>query len=131
MSNTFVWNITCTEPIQETDTYEFDIIPAWEKTYFVMWEIDISSSEEVLEYFKKEFWEIEFHDISISTEDELEIWGQDYEQWVYEVVSFQGPEVDMEGICKRFEGTQEVISIRQAEPSERFWNRVIKVDFLY
>jgi hypothetical protein len=78
-----------------------------------------------------ELWEFKNHDISISTEDKIEIINVAYEEWIYEVATFEWEEVTFAEIMDRFADFEEVISIREAELSQKFWNKTIKVDFVY
>ena len=50
---------------------------------------------------------------------------------LYEVASFESPEMDMRNIVERFQDSFEVICVREAEESEKFGNRIIKADFIY
>jgi hypothetical protein len=50
---------------------------------------------------------------------------------LYEVASFESPAADLRDIVDRFQDSFEVICIREAEESEKFGNRIIKVDFIY
>lgn len=111
---------------------DLDIIPAGEKTFFIMWaDEDIKSSSDVVWYLEKNIGEVAFHDISIESEDTLEILSSEYEEWVYECVSFEGPETSFEDVLERFADSWEVICVREAENSWKYGNRVIKVDFVY
>lgn len=127
----FAGNVTFknTVSLQELD---LDIIPAGEKTFFIMWaDEDIKYSSDVVWYLEKNIGEIAFHDISIESEDTLEILSSEYEEWVYECVSFEGPQTSFEDILERFAESWEVICVREAENSWKYGNRVIKVDFVY
>ena len=98
---------------------------------FVFWDTKIENSDDLLKDFEN-YWEIISHDISISTEDNMNILNIDFDsEWLYELASFEWPEVDMRDILERFLDTFEVISVREAEESIKFWNRIVKVDFVY
>ncbi len=133
--NTFAWNITLKINSKIPSDFWYDYIESlsidWWKNLFIFWETEIKTSEELLEFFRKELWEIKNYDISISTEDKIELLPYDYEEWIYEVVSFQWEQIDFNEIKSRFEEHDAIFSIREAEKSEKFWNRVIKVDFVY
>ena len=133
--NLIVWNFTLKGNKQVPKTFDFDIIESisktWNKIIYFFWEIEISSSKDFLKYLQKEFWEILNYDISISTEDKIELLPYDYEEWIYELVSFEWEEVNFEEILERFKEHDAIFSVREAEISKRFWNRVIKVDFVY
>ncbi len=130
--NIFAGSFSLKDTTTEIENSDFDLVSAENGTYFCMGEIELGTSKEVLEYFTKEFGEILCYDISISTEDEIEICSEEYfTDGVYECVSFEGASIDIETLSERFEWVDEVISIRQAEQSKRHNNRIIKVDFLY
>jgi hypothetical protein len=132
--NQFAWNFTV-KWNTTVNLLEYDYIESftkdWDKNIFVFWETNSKTSEEKIKFFEEKFWELLNYDISISTEDKIEIFSWDYEEWVYEVVSFEWEQVDFNEIKDRFNEVDEVVSIREAEISNKFWNRVIKVDFVY
>lgn len=100
-------------------------------TLFIFGQTKIQSSEEIIKSYEK-FGEIFSYDISISTEDNIAILNTDYEKdGLYEVAVFEWPEIDYKDIIGRFDEMFEVICVREAEESEKFWNRIVKVDFIY
>ena len=133
--NTFAWNITLKGNKQIPENFEYDYIESlsktWDKNLYVFWETKINSSQELVDFFKENLGELINWDISISSEDKIELLPYDYEEWIYEVVSFQWEQIDFNEIKSRFEEHDAIFSIREAEKSEKFWNRVIKVDFVY
>lgn len=114
---------------------EFDYVENfskdWNKVVFIFGETDVKKSEDLVEALVKKLWFIKYFDISISSEDKLEILNDTYEEWIYELVTFEWEDVDFKEIKERFIDTPEVISIRESDVSEKFWNRKIKVDFVY
>lgn len=129
--NTFAWNLQLKSWDIDPQAYDFDIVEAWNRTYFVMGEIDISTSKGVVEYLTETLGELARYDISISTEDLIDVFAEWYDDGVYEVVSFEWADVVFENISERFDGVDEVCVVREAGKSEIFWNTIIKVDFLY
>jgi len=127
----FAGNITLKEGTIDIEKQDMDIVQVWEKTYFLFWEIDVKTSKELLEYLSKLFGEIEFHDISISSEEKVELFSEWYSDGVYELVSFEWADVNFSTIVERFWEVEEVCIVREAENSEKFWNKIIKVEFLY
>lgn len=100
-------------------------------TLFIFGQTKLASSEEIIKSYEK-FGEIFSYDISISTEDNIAILNTDYEKdGLYEVAAFEWPEIDYKDIIGRFDEMFEVICVREAEESEKFWNRIVKVDFIY
>ncbi len=133
--NIFSGNITLKGNKTISDDFEFDYIESlsktWDKVLYVFGETEIKSSQELINFFKEKLGELLNWDISISTEDKIELLPYDYEEGIYELVSFEGEEVDFNEIKQRFEEHDAIFSIREAEISKRFGNRVIKVDFVY
>ena len=133
--NTVVWTITVEWKEQISEDFDFDIVPSlstnWNITIYFFWETDIKTSKDFIEDSKKYLWKIIHSDISISSEENVFLDPFDFEEWVYEVASFSWEQITFWEIKKRFEWNEEVISIREAEISKKFWNRVIKVDFVY
>ena len=133
--NTFAWNITLKWNKEISDDFKFDFVESlskdWDKNLFVFWETDLKTSEDVLSYLKDELGELLNYDISISSEDKIEVFPYDYEEWIYELTSFEWEYVDFNEIRERFLDHDAVFSVREAEVSKRFWNKVIKVDFVY
>lgn len=132
--NTFAWNITLkwstTINLLEYDYIE-SFTKSWDKVIFIFGETKFNSSKELLNFFEERFEKLLNYDISISSEDKIDVVPWDYEEWIYELVSFEWEQVDFNEVKDRFEDIAEVVSIREAEISSKFWNRVIKVDFVY
>lgn len=133
--NIFVWNIAInSEEIDDKD-FEFDFVENdtgnWTKVIYVFWETELETSKDILKMLEEKFWAIESYDISISSEDKIELLPFDYEEGIYEIASFEWAKVTYEEIRERFLESDVVFSIREAEYSEKFWNKIIKVDFVY
>jgi hypothetical protein len=132
--NTFAWNITLNwnKVISWLDfDYVANLSKTWDKVLFVFWDTKLNSSTEVIKMLEEKLWELKNHDISISTEDKMELINDTYEEWVYELATFEWEQVDFAEILDRFADFEEVVSVREAEISNRFWNKVVKVDFVY
>lgn len=100
-------------------------------TLFVFGKTEIEDSDDLVKYFW-ELWEVICSDFSISTEDNMAILNTDFDKdWVYEVASFESAEINFRDIAQRFQDSFEAICVREAEESEKFGNRIIKVDFIY
>jgi hypothetical protein len=131
--NIFSWNFTMNG--NKKINLDFDFVESlsknWDKIVFVYWETELKTSKEILEMIINNVWELKNHDISISSEDKVEIINLAYEEGIYELATFEWEEVTFEEIMDRFKDFEEVVSIREAEISERFWNKKIKVDFVY
>ena len=132
--NLFVGNIVL-KGKHEIETEEFDTLVSYsdagDTIIFMMGELEIATSQELLEYFTEKFGSIESYDISISTEDQIELFAEWYDEGIYEVASFEGERVEFEEICERFEAMDTVCTVREAEESKKFGNRIVKVDFIY
>lgn len=130
--NKFAWNITIKwNPKVDLD---FDFVESLGKTgnknIFVFGETDETTKDWILKFFEEKF-EVFNSDLSIETEEKIEIIWESYEEWLYEVASFEWEEVDFKEIFERFEEFEEVVCVREAWVSEKFWNKIIKVDFVY
>jgi len=117
------------------ESFDFDYISSlsknWEKNIYFFWETKIETSKNFLKYCEKELGKISNYDISISSEDNILLEPYDYEEWIYECTSFEWEQVNFWEIKKRFEESDNFISIREAWISNKFWNKIIKVDFVY
>lgn len=133
--NQVAWTINLSENKNIPESFDFDYVASlsknWEKNVFIFGETQIKTSKEFIEYCEKELWKISSYDISISSEDNILLEPYDYEEWIYEVASFEWEQVSFGEIKKRFEESDTFISIREAGISEKFGNKVIKVDFVY
>ncbi len=129
---TYAWNI---EFISEyTDVPQInstDIIQISPKVFFVLWEADVTDRESLLVFLETHIGPIESYDISLESEDNMQIFANDYIDGVYESVSFEWPVVSFADIVERFADTESVVVVREAEESELYGNRIIKVDFMY
>lgn len=117
------------------DLKDFEIVEnsskSWTKVIYFYGETELKTSEEFLKYLKENSLEILDFDISISSEDKIFINEFELWDWLYELVSFEWEQVNFDEIRERFEDSEEVISIREWEVSKKFWNRIIKADFVY
>lgn len=131
--NIFAGNFTLQEDLTTFPDIDYDILKVGEKTYFIMWAHEsIQSSDEVISLIKTHFGELASYDISIESEDKIEILSEECESsGVYESVSFEWAEVSFESILERFAESSDLICLREAQKSHTFWNRVIKADFWY
>ncbi len=102
-----------------------------EFSYFLFWKIPVKSGEELIDYFSKK-WKILELDISLENEDNFQIFLEKMpKNWKYELVSFEGELIELQEIIERFEESYEIVSVREAEVSQKFWNRIIKAEFIY
>ncbi len=128
----FAGNFTLKDPI-DIPPLDYDIIKIDENNYFIMWgSEEFKSSHDVIVFLQETLWELTHGDISIDGEDMLEILGQElYEQGSYECVSIEWPYIDFTEILERFAESGEVICVREAWVSQKYANRIVKVDFIY
>lgn len=131
--NIFSWNITLdgNKKIDLDFDYVESLSKSWNKIVFVFWETDLKNHWELVAMFEKTLWPIVGHDLSISSENKIDILNWTYEEWIYEIASFEWEEVSFEEIIDRFKDFEEVVSIRESWISEKFGNKKIKVDFVY
>ncbi len=133
--NTVAWTITLNWNKEIPESFDFDIVESisesWNKTIYFFWETLIKTSVLFLDECKTLLWETINYDISLSSEDHIELTLIDYEEWIYEVASFEWEQINFSEIKKRFIDSPDVISIRECEVSKRFWNKIVRVDFIY
>lgn len=102
-----------------------------ETSIYIFGKTKLESSQELIKSYNI-IWELEAYDISISTEDNMTMLNNEVDKdGLYEVASFESPEMDMRNIVERFQDSFEVMCVREAEESEKFGNRIIKADFIY
>ncbi len=129
--NIFAGNFSIEKDV-EVPEIDYDIVKISQRNFFIMGgSEEIETSKHVLEFIESIFGKILAYDISIDTEEELEILSSEYEDGCYECVSFEGPHVSIEDILERFADSAEVACIREAGESKRYANKIIKADFLY
>ncbi len=132
--NTFAWNIILNwnKVISGLDfDYVANLSKTWDKIMFIFGDTELNSTAEIIDMIEDKLWDLKSYDISVSSEDKIEIINDTYEEWVYEIATYEWEQVDFEEIIERFEDFDEVVSIREWEISEKFWNKVVKVDFVY
>lgn len=129
--NIFAGTFTLEES-KEIPELDFDIISIWNNSYFIMGaDESLENSKDVIKFLEAEIGKLKFQDISIESEDQLEILSSEYELWAYEMVQFEWNDVTFEDILERFADSAEVVCIREAQESKLHGNRIIKADFLY
>ena len=74
---------------------------------------------------------VKYIDLSVEWEDKIMLLNKQIEWDVYETVAFEGIEICYEELIERFGESYEAVAIREAEISPKFWNRVVRVDFIY
>ena len=69
--------------------------------------------------------------ISIWSEDEIDVYVDEQVDWIYTLLSIEWKEEDFESVLEKFkESSPHIVSIREAENSKVFWNRIIKIDIV-
>jgi len=122
------WNNT----IKNLDfDYIENLSKTWDKVVYLFWETELKSTDDLVLFLTNKLWNILSYDISIETENKVDIINDTYEQWVYELATFEWEQVDFNEISDRFKWFEEVVSIRESDISTKFWNKIIKVDFVY
>lgn len=124
---TLVWNKEVKLPFDFIES----LSKSWDKILFIFGETELKNSEEIVSMLKEKLWELKNFDISCSAEDKIEVVNGSYEEWIYEVATFEWEEVSFDEIMDRFSDFEEVVSVREAEISTKFWNKTVKVDFVY
>ena len=126
----FVWTITFEKKINFSEK-NIKIVELENNTYYFFWKINLNSWEELVDFFSK-YWKILDLDISFEWQEKIIFLNNKIEKDSrYELVSFEWELVNFEEILSRFEENFEVFCVREAEESEKFLNKIIKVDFFY
>ena len=133
--NLVVWNISFSWNVVVPESFDFDTIETlsktWDKNIYLFWETEIKTSDDFVLMCEKEIWKIINSDISLAWESKVELFPYDYEEEIYELVSFEWEDVDFAEIKERFKEHDAIFSIRESWISEKFWNKIIKADFIY
>ena len=133
--NRFAWNITLNwnKVVPQEFDYEFieSLSKIWDKNLYIFWETNFKSSKDLVQYLENTFWKLKDFDISISTENKIVLMDYDYEEWIYELASFEWEFTDFNEIKERFLDHEAIFSIRESNISNKFWNKIIKCDFVY
>ena len=129
------WTITLDTQNPLPDSFDFDTIVhnnlEDKQTIFFFGETPCESIDDFLKVHSEELWNIKSFDISHGNEDSIFLDPSSYEEGVYEVTSFEGSHINFDDIHNRFEEVAEAICVRECEVSNRFWNKIIRVDFIY
>lgn len=130
----FVWDIS---------SFHFDLpfsYLIWEQedgntTMYFYGETEMKSSEELEKFIISVVGREKItSDISISTEDKIELFIENNEELEGEYMRtiIEGAGEDFESVMQNFwDSSPNIIAIREAEKSAFFWNRVIKIDIVY
>lgn len=101
------------------------------RVVFIFWETTTNNKQELEEELTKKLWNIIDFDMSHESENKIDIFHGTYEEWIYETAAFEGENVDINEVKDRFEWFDEAVCVREWWISERFWNKIIIVDFVY
>ncbi len=129
------WNITFEQQINfkiENLHFVESLNPIWTYTYFFYWKTYIKTSIELLQELEKIAW-VKYvnQDISISTEDDLDIYTDKKLEWVYTMISIEWAKETFKTVVDKFKDSSPfIVSIRESVNSPRFGNRIIKVDIV-
>ena len=129
-SITFAWNVTLSFK-DRSFNFVKNMTKDNNSNVFFFWETTKKTSSELVEFFKEiVLWDVISYDLSISTEDKIEILEDEQIDWEYNVMSISWINTSFEDILDNFWEGEEVISIRESEDSKAFWNKIIKVDVI-
>ena len=104
----------------------------WTYNYFFYGKTYKKTELDILTELEKIAWEWAINkDISISIEDELEVYFDKQVNWSYTLLSIEGKEENFKSVLEKFKNSSpHIVSIREAENSKVFWNRIIKIDII-
>lgn len=135
MENLFAWSITFkwNVVVKKSDDFNFvkNLTKNWDSNVFFYGNTDLNSSQELLTYFK---WyvslEIISSDLSISTEDKIEIFDFEEIDWEYSFMTVSWIWNDFFDVLESFEENEEVVCVREAEINNIFWEKNIRIDII-
>lgn len=134
--NKFAWSIVYEGLLTDEvlDELEYTCHPTYLESgntcLLVFWNTSQESSS-LLEKELQTLGKILSVDLSIESENKIMLLNKQIEWDVYETVAFEGIEICYEELIERFWESYEAVAIREAETSQKFWNRVVRVDFIY
>ncbi|MCD5385351.1 hypothetical protein LRZ95_01645, partial [Candidatus Gracilibacteria bacterium] len=128
--NRFAGNITLNgnKVVPQEFDYEFieSLSKIGDKNLYIFGETNFKSSKDLVQYLENTFGKLKDFDISISTENKIVLMDYDYEEGIYELASFEGEFTDFNEIKERFLDHEAIFSIREANISNKFGNKIIK-----
>ena len=131
--NTISWTIIFqwrVEPFDLGFNVVYNQLTNWMFIMFVYWNTSFETSDDLVDALASKIdWEIFDVDISISTEDTVHMFKFEQIKWDYMSYVVEWKDINIADIIKRVD-FYDVIAIREAELSELFGNRKIKVDIL-
>jgi len=129
-SITFAWNVTLNFK-NRTFNFVKNMTKDNNSNVFFFWETTKETSSELLAFFKEVVSsDVISYDLSIDSEDKIEILEDEQIDWEYNVMSISGINTNFEDVLENFQEWEEVVSIREAEDSKIFWNKIIRVDVI-
>ncbi len=129
------WNITFEQQVNfEIENLYFveSLNPIWTYTYFFYWKTYKKTSIDLLKELQEKAWVKSINqDISISTEDEIEIYTDKNVEWVYTIITIEWGQETFKTVLDKFEESSPfIVCIRESDSSPRFGNRMIKIDIV-
>jgi len=135
MENLFAWSITFkwNVLVKKSDDFNFvkNLTKNGDSNVFFYWNTNLNTSQELLIYLK---WyvsnDIISSDLSISTEDKIEIFDFDEIDWEYSFMTVSWIWNDFFDVLESFEENEEVVCVREAEMSNIFQEKNIRIDII-
>lgn len=129
------WNLTYEQQIMfDIDHLNFveNINPTGSYTYFFYGKTynktSIDFIKEIQSYTKLKPIN---YDVSISSEDEIEIYTEKQVEGLYTIISIEWSAEDFNTVLDKFKDSSPyIVSIRETNSSQVFWNRTIKIDIV-
>lgn len=133
-SITFKWNVALNIKDQR-ELKHFHIVKnltkIWDTNIYFYGEIDLNSKQDIINYFRENISEniIDF-EVSLSSEDRIEILDLDEIDWEYNTMTISWIETSFEEVLESFSENEEVVCIRESNLNKLFWTKDIKVDII-
>ncbi len=101
-------------------------------TYFFYWDTYKKTSTELLKNLQENAKVKSVnHDISISSEDDIEIYTEKKVDWIYTTISIEWNLETFQTVLEKFaDSSPFIVAIRESDNSPRFGNRIIKIDIV-
>ena len=129
-SITFKWNVPLNIKTKDFVSIK-NLTIVWDSNIYFYGETKLNSKNELLDYFKENISsEIIASDLSISTEDKIEILDLDEIDWEYWLMTVSWIDADFDEVLESFSENEEVVCVREWEINKFFWTKDIKVDII-
>jgi hypothetical protein len=129
------WNITFEKKINfEIEDLNFvesvNLVGTY--TYFFYWKTYKKTSIDLLKELQEKAWtRLVNHEVSISCEDEIDIYTEKKVEGIYTIITIEWASETFQTVVDKFiDSSPFIVCIRESENSPKFGNRMIKIDIV-